>query len=152
MQSRHGLPGWFGVGHALEHFPDEQGVPLGLAMDCCEERVGRPGPGRDLHEPGHVTLTEAPQRDRLGEASPIELPQGSGKGVRGGQSLVVRSDDQEAGVAELGGEELQQQQRRCVRRVEVIEDDHHRPLSGCILQQPGDGVEKAETCLPGIEQ
>jgi phosphoenolpyruvate carboxylase len=23
MQSRHGLPGWFGVGHALEHFPDQ---------------------------------------------------------------------------------------------------------------------------------
>lgn len=24
MQSRHGLPGWFGVGHALEHFPDRE--------------------------------------------------------------------------------------------------------------------------------
>jgi phosphoenolpyruvate carboxylase len=22
MQSRHGVPGWFGVGHALEHFQD----------------------------------------------------------------------------------------------------------------------------------
>jgi phosphoenolpyruvate carboxylase len=24
MQSRHGLPGWFGVGHALERFPDQE--------------------------------------------------------------------------------------------------------------------------------
>ena len=24
MQSRHGLPGWFGVGRALERFPDQQ--------------------------------------------------------------------------------------------------------------------------------
>jgi phosphoenolpyruvate carboxylase len=24
MQSRHGLPGWFGVGHALEQFPDQR--------------------------------------------------------------------------------------------------------------------------------
>jgi phosphoenolpyruvate carboxylase len=24
MQSRHGLPGWFGVGYALERFPDQQ--------------------------------------------------------------------------------------------------------------------------------
>ena len=24
MQSRHGLPGWFGVGHAVERFPDQQ--------------------------------------------------------------------------------------------------------------------------------
>src|SRR5215470_17077110 len=23
MQSRHGLPGWFGVGHALERYPDQ---------------------------------------------------------------------------------------------------------------------------------
>jgi phosphoenolpyruvate carboxylase len=22
MQSRHGLPGWFGIGHALSRFPD----------------------------------------------------------------------------------------------------------------------------------
>src|SRR5207244_12642176 len=24
MQSRHGLPGWFGVGHSLDHFSDQQ--------------------------------------------------------------------------------------------------------------------------------
>jgi len=31
MQSRHGLPGWFGVGYALDRFPDQQMLQMMLA-------------------------------------------------------------------------------------------------------------------------
>jgi phosphoenolpyruvate carboxylase len=41
MQSRHGLPGWFGVGHALEQFPDQQLLKMMLQRFRLFEDVVR---------------------------------------------------------------------------------------------------------------
>ena len=42
--------------------------------------------------------------------------------------VAIRADDQRGGVMQLAGEEHEQPQRRHVRPVQVVDDDHQRPL------------------------
>ena len=58
--------------------------------------------------------------------------------------VAVGADDEEVHLADLAGEELEQQDRRRVGRLQVVEDDHNRALAGGIAEECRGGIEQLE--------
>ena len=61
--------------------------------------------------------------------------------------VAVGADHEQRAVAQLAGEELEQQQRGLVGPVQVVEDEHQRPRGGGAGEEARDRVEEAEARL-----
>ena len=64
--------------------------------------------------------------------------------------VAERAHDQDAAVLERRRDMLQQEQRRLVRDVEVVQDEHERPLGGRSHQERGRRVEEADSRGPRV--
>ena len=81
------------------------------------------------------------QRDRLArELGERSLQRIGGRRVH----VAAGADDHHPALGELAGDELQQQQRRLVRGVQVVEHEHERLHDRDPLQERRHGVEQAE--------
>ena len=125
---------------------DEQRVAFGGSPDRRDDRV----PGRKT---GRGTEVLA---DRIrGQASQLEHASNRLAGELGDRrrqwvlwrqlDVAVGSDHHHRHVAELARQEAQEQDRRGIGRLQVVEDDEHRPPEGHVPQQRCRRVEELET-------
>ena len=120
----------------------EQRIALGLAMDGCGQRLGGVDLGRQLDVARDVELGQAGQPQPAGRVVTVEL------GQRGPQRVIARqlhvsvgSDDEDLHVRDLAGDELQQQQRRRVGGLQVVEHQDERCRAGRVAEKRRRGVE-----------
>ena len=112
--------------HQPNHLADEERVAPGLVADRLGEVGRRPvDAGGELDEAGDPLRAETVEGDA---ARALDRPQ---VGERLGERMMapeldvaVGADDQQSGVREAPGDEAQQQQRRLVGPVQVVEDEH----------------------------
>jgi hypothetical protein len=128
--------------HDLAH---EQRVALRLGVQRRNELRRRDRPRRAHDVVGDVALAQPSERD----APRTGLPRDGGDqlGQRGAGDRVdvpVGTDDQRVHRAQLARHEPQQQQRRRIGRVQVVQDEHERPALGGPAQELGGRVEHAE--------
>ncbi len=127
---------------------DEQRVALGLSIDRLDQS-GRSCHSRDqLDEASHVGLCQAPHEDALEELLAGQLSKRLGEGVASGDvDVAIRADHQQPGIGQVAGQELQQQQRRAVRPVQILQNEHQRLVAGSILEKGGNRVKQPKTRL-----
>ena len=102
------------------------------------------------HEITHFTLRQCGDRQHESVANDL-VHQRRALGRAAHLCVAVRADDQNVGVVQYPGDELQHLQRRRVGLVQVIEDDDDRMLARRFLEQRGDGVEEPKARLLGVD-
>ena len=85
------------------------------------------------HDPGEWLSTDL--RDRHGQGV-----------VRGQLDVAIGPHEEHGHLAELAGEEAQEEDRRRVGCVQIVDDDEHRPCAGSVAQQRRRRVEQLEAC------
>ena len=121
-----------------DHLTDEEGIAVGLLLHRLGESRGRRGAGGHLDVSLDGTNREAAQQDPPAPLDARDLAENPGEGMVAAElDVTVGPEDQQAARGELPGGEPEQQQRRFVRPVEVIEDDHQRPVARRSEQQAG---------------
>jgi hypothetical protein len=111
-----------------DHLADEQWVAAGDVVDPGHHRRGRRPTGQPSHVVAHLRAAEASQPDPAPD--PRQVAEHLRQLVDAGLGAAVRADDHDALVGHRLGKEPQQQQRRLVRRMEVVEGHQHRPGAG----------------------
>ena len=110
-----------------------------LPADRLDERLHL-GDGKAAQEDAFVEPFSAQRRDRLGEwMRALEL------------DVAVGPDDQETRAADPAGEVHEQQQRRLVGPVHVVEDDHERSDAGRRDEERAHTLEEAVTFRVAVE-
>ena len=132
-----------------DDFSHEQRVTFRLAVDYRHHTVAWRHSGDLLDETGDVRLGEAEQRDMPRRPLARELGQGEGQGVVPAQvDVAIGAQDEDGGVAEFACDELQQQQRRRIGGVQVVEYEHERLVSTGVVKERRDCVEETKpACL-----
>lgn len=127
-----------------------EGVALGERAQRVHELLGGVGAAAVDDERAQVVVLEAAEVDALPEAAEL-AEHGLELGPAPGPGLVMRGHDEDARVAQRSGQEGEQQQRRQVGGVEVVEQRHQRLARGRVAQEDGDRVEEREARLLGLE-
>ena len=132
------------LGNQQAHdFVDEEWVALGGLMNRSRQGGGRGHRAGGLHHVRNVVRRQAAEWDTVappgdvaddtcGFREPLHL------------HLAVRANDEQAGVMELAGEELQQEERRLIGGVQVVEEQHQRLRTGDALEQLRGGIEEGK--------
>ncbi len=139
------------LGHEQAHdLVGVEGVALGQLVQRVHELLGRVGAAAVDDQCAQVVVREAAEVEAHAEAR--ELPEhGLDLGPAPRARLVMRGDDEHAGLAQRAREEGEQQQRRQVGGVEVVEEHDQRLARRGVAQEDGDGVEQREARLLGLE-
>ena len=93
----------------------------------------------------HILLGQTRECDDLRDGLTYENGQRGGDLGRHGVDAPVRAEDQDTHRRKLARDELQEEQRRCVGRVEIVEEEDGRALLGCGSQEGRHGVEEPES-------
>lgn len=115
------------LGEVAQDLADEERIALGLAVD----RLGEGPRGLLLadrvDERLHLVAVETTQEGPLVEVLAAERGDRIGERVRSVElDVAVRAHDQDALAAQVAGEVLEEQQRRLVGPVQVVEDQDQR--------------------------
>jgi hypothetical protein len=132
---------------------DEERVAVGAVVDRRHDRGVRLDVGLLGHETGHLGFAEPVQAQpgRVGQAD--QLAKGGGQRVLRRDVLrPVGADEQDRGRPDSGGQESGQLQRGDVEPVQVVEDQHHRPLDRQAEQQLGHRLVETEAGSRGIQR
>src|SRR4051812_17984210 len=124
----------------------EERVALGDRGQAADEVVGRLLAAAVDDQPPQVVGPEAADLDAPAEAAELAedaLHLGAATRPR----VVVRRDDEDRAVADRAGEEGEQQERRQVGGVEVVEQHDQRRVAGDPAQEDRDRVEQGEARL-----
>ena len=129
-------------GQQLNRLRDEQGIPLCLGVD----RIGhsRPGPraGRKLDVLGHVGGAQPGERQLARVGLPHQLGHRRGERVAGRRvDIAIRGHDEQAAVVQPAGDKLQQEERRLVGGMQVVEHDDERAVLRSASEEPAHGLE-----------
>jgi hypothetical protein len=136
--------------HRLHH---EQRVALRAFVDPVRQRRRRPDWGRERHVGADLARTQARQPDQRGTWLAQDLRDRRSQRVAwGGVDIPVRTHNQHPGVADRAGDELEQQQRRLVGRVQVVERDKQRPVPGGGVEPRGGSLEQPEARALALDQ
>jgi hypothetical protein len=131
--------------HERHHLREEEGVPLSLLIDACEQLGTRYGISRSLHEGDHLRLAQAAQVEALEEPLAVELRQHLGERVDAVEvGVAVGAEDEQAGAGKLACHVAEHQQRRAVRPVQVVEHEQQRYPARNGVQKPAHRVEETE--------
>ena len=106
---------------------DVERVALRGLVDRAHDAVGGTAARDALDELGDVALAQPAQRQPLAVAVDVGNRAGHRR-VQARLRFAVRADDEDRSVAQMDGEERQQQQRRLVGAVQVVEDQDERAL------------------------
>jgi hypothetical protein len=132
-------------GEEAHDLADEERIPLGLLVQRRDE-LGRGDLRRCRLDVGrHVFLAQPAGRKASGHRLPSDLGQHRGQRLSGNRTdVTVGTEDQDARRAERAGNELKKQERGRVGGVQVVEDEHERPLRGGLPEKTGGGVEETK--------
>ena len=135
----------------LRHLPDEERVPAGTAQHIRGQTWMRTHPGHRPHQPLHVHRRQPGQRDYLAVAA--GLRQQPPALVVGADLLVAeRPRNHQRRGHHLARQEVQQQQRRHIRPLQIVEDYEQRTSPSRPNQQRSHRVEQHETFSPAVAQ
>jgi len=150
-----GLPPRLGLaqpalrGEQPDDLTDEERVAARLVADPLSELTGRAlDTGDQLDEPADTGGIEPPQRDPPRTLGRGQVRERFGKRVVTAElDVAVGADHEQPGVGELAGEEPQQEQRRFVGPVEVVEHEHERAGLRGAREEARNRVEEAKARL-----
>ena len=121
--------------------PDEERIAAGLGMDC---RHGSSF-GRDARDVGDVIRNVVVRKTAEGDATDERLSHELGE--RGAErvaqrrvDVAVRGNEQQPRPHDFARDEPEEEQRRLVGGMQVVEEHDERALSG-------DGVEEGNSCI-----
>ena len=148
-----GIGGSACLGQVARELDDEERVALGLLVDRPDQRIRRLGAAALARERGHVLAREPAEMEPLDGKIALEV----------GQRVRQRAGAVQLGVSVAGHHEQavllgraqqvrQEQERRLVRPVEVVEQQHDRRVAPGLHEQGGEGVEQAEPREGGIRR
>jgi hypothetical protein len=142
-------PGQLAVGEqGPDQLADEQRVALGDLVDPGHHRRGGRLAGQPPHVGGHLGPAEAAEREAA--PHPGQVAEQVGQLVEARVGVPVGADDHQPLVGGGLGEEPEQEQRRRVGRVQVVQDHQHRPGVGDPAQEPAHRVEQHEADRLGL--
>ena len=120
-------------------------MPPGAFVDPGNQSGRRRHACRCLDEAANFLLVQAAEGDLLADRFAQELGEQIGQRMPPRQGHVAeRADDQEWNVAQASGDKLQEQKRRPVGTLEIVEYEDDRARPGCAGKEGGDPVEKPE--------
>jgi hypothetical protein len=135
-------------GQEPDHLGDVEGVPRRRLVDGGGQPRRDVPSRRHAGERGHLLPAQAGQADPLAGRLPPQLGQEAAQRVPAADlDVPVRAEGEDATLAQPAGEELQEEQRRDVRPVEVVEDDDQGLRGGGGAQEGVDAVEEPEAGL-----
>ena len=107
------------------HFADEERIALGLGLNRIDERLGRSTAGRGLDVLRDGRLGQTLQGDAVGHRLASQLGQRARERVaQRWVHVAVGGNHEEPAVGELPCEKPEQQERRLVGRVHVVQNQH----------------------------
>jgi hypothetical protein len=131
----------------------EERVAFGLAMHRRDQRGRRREPGRTFDEACDVIDSQTSQREARAEGLAQQRDEAGREGVfRCDLGVAIRAEHEQAAVAHLARQKAQQQQRRRICPVEIVEDEQQGACRGGVLEECRQRVEKAEACLIGRQR
>ena len=139
------------LGHQQAHdLVGVERVALGQRVQRVHELLGGVSAAAVDDQRAQVVVLEPAEVDAHPEARQLaehRLELGSARRT----GFVVGGDDEHVRLAHRPGQEGEQQQRRQVGGVEVVEEHDERLAGGGVAQEDGDGVEEGEARLLGLE-
>ena len=69
-----------------------------------------------------------------------------------GLGVAVRADQKKARIAKLVREELQEEKRRCVRPLQIVQHENDRSPLGGALEERHDGIEEIEPRMVRLQR
>jgi hypothetical protein len=121
-------------------------------VDRGDERLGRLRFAVRFHQPRHVVAPESCKRHLVEALGACQLGKGGGEGLRRCSIAVAsRGNHQQMRVGEVSRDEPQQEQRRRVRDLDVLEDNDERPRCCRVAQERRDRLEEAKARAFRIE-
>jgi len=117
-------------GQQTQDLADEERVALGLVVQQRDQlRRGDLRRGQ-LDVRGDLALAQPAEREATGHRLACDVGQHRGQRLRGQRvDVAVGAEHEHPGRAELAGEEPQEQQRRRVCRMEVVQDEQDASIS-----------------------
>ena len=125
-------------------------MPSVSACERAHQLLGGVGAAAVDDQRAQVVVLEAAEVEAQPEARQL-AEDGLDLGPAPRPGLVMGGDDEHARLAQRPGQEGEQQQRRQVGGVEVVEEHDERLARRGVAQEDGDGVEEREAGLLGLE-
>ncbi len=130
-----------GLDQVADDLLDEERVALGLFVQGTRERPCRHLPRPQPHELGSLGVVQSLDVQLGGEPVAAELGQRVRERVAA-LGRAVRAQDQQTRGVRRPRQVPQQQQRRPVGPLQVVEHEQHRGRTRQVRQQPDDGLEQ----------
>ena len=110
-------------------------------------------PARPFEERGDAVLGEAAEQDLLGQPLAQEVGEHGGERAAGLElGVAVGPDDEHRDLRQPLRQVLDQEQRRLVGPVQVLEDEHQRRVARGALDELGDAVQQVAALLLGRQR
>ncbi len=141
-------------GHQETHdLADEERIALGLAVHRRDELGRRCRPRRHLDVARHVVLGEAAQGETASHGLAGQVAERLEQRMLAAElHVAIGADHEEPRRTHLARQELQQQERRLIGPLDVVQDEDQRLRAGGVPQKGGDAVEEPEARLLGLER
>jgi hypothetical protein len=134
----------------LEHLLDEEGVALRLAVDDLHQRRRGALTAHGLQHLGRFRHWHAPERDPPAVAPAEEILEGPGQGAADVRlAVAVRPHHEDRGLGQALSQVLNQQQRRLVGPLQVVENEQDGTVGRRPQQDVPDPVEEHPPLLFG---
>ena len=132
----------------LEHLLDEEGVAVALVVDRTDQPFGRLLAGQRAEHRRHAPALETPQGQPLREPAAAEVfDRARERTPHLELDVTVGAEDQDRQLGQPVGHVLEQQQRRLIGPVKVVEDDQQRSDLCRPRQEVADRVEQVAPFL-----
>ena len=128
---------------------DEERVAGAACVDRVDDGVRGAAPDRLLDEPAGVLWLDAAEAEAGGRPPAGDRRDRPHRDIVAGDRDARRHDEQEAALEDPPGEELGELQRRHIRPLDVIEDEHPRPPLARRFEQLGHRLEQLEATRIG---
>jgi hypothetical protein len=122
-------------------------------LDGCHELFTGRLACNQLDESSDVVLDQTGKRKRSGHRLSDELGLSDSQWIgRAWIDVSVRADNEQAGFAELAGEELQEQKWGLIRSMQVVKNEDERDGLRSVRQEGGHSLEEAEASAFWLER
>src|SRR5262249_15741343 len=139
-------------GKKPDHLRYEKRVAIRVSMNRCDDLVGWARTGCQFDELSYIPFGQTPQEHALTHAQPGQFAYRLSERVLAAYvDVAVCAGNVNAKIFELARQKLQQQQRRLVRPVQIVQYQNKRPLPARVLEKLSYAVEKPKSRLLRLE-
>ena len=136
-----------GVAAGVQELLDEEWVAVGPLEQRLDQLVVRIATERPLDELGEVAPSERAELDPLDLVHPLQLREVAEERVAVADLVAAhRGHDEDRALADHPGEVGEEVERRPVRPLEVLDDEHERSPAGDPLEGVEHGLEQLGPC------